>query len=125
MYNVMLRKINTFLLSFFLLYVTVAAQSKLTYDRQSLYGDELNPYGRYSINGHNLKLISSAVHFGFTFTGKECQLYASTNDANGHNYLQYELDGVYQKRIRVNGSAVQPIILSADDNGTHTVWIYK
>ena len=105
----MLRKINVFLSSFFLLYLTAAAQSKTTFDSQSLYGDELNPYGRYSINDHNLKLISSAVHFGFTFTGKECQLYTAINDANGHNYLQYELDGVYQKRIKVNGGTVQPI----------------
>src|SRR3954462_7735587 len=114
MYNTMLKKFNAFLLSFFLMYFTVAAQSKTTYDRQLLFGDELNPYGRYSINDHNLKLISSAVHFGFTFTGKDCQLYAVINDAKGHNYLQYELDGVYQKRIKVNGGAAQPVTLSAD-----------
>ncbi len=121
----MLRKINVFLLFFCLLYVAAAAQSKTTYDHPVLNGDELNAYGRYSIDNHNLKLISSAVHFGFTFTGKECQVYASINDTNGHNYLQYELDGVYQKRIKVNGGAAQPITLPADSDGTHTVWIYK
>jgi hypothetical protein len=121
----MLTKFNAILLSFFLVCTTVTAQSKTAYDHQVLYGDELNAYGRYSINNHNLKLISSAVHFGFTFTGKECLVYASVNDPSGHNYLQYELDGVYQKRIKVNGGAVQPITLSAGNNGTHTVWIYK
>ena len=121
----MFRKINVFLLSCCLLYITVAAQSKAAYDHKVLYGDELNPYGRYSINDHSLKLISSAVHFGFIFTGKACQVYAAINDSNGHNYLQYELDGVYQKRIKVQGGAAQSITLSAANNGTHTVWIYK
>ncbi|TKK71592.1 GDSL family lipase [Ilyomonas limi] len=125
MSNTMLKKTNVFLLSFFLLYITVAAQSRPAHDQQVIYGNALKPYGRYSMNGHNLKLISSAVHVGFTFTGKECTMYAFINDANSHNYLQYELDGVYQKRIKVAGNAAQPITLSADSNGTHTVWIYK
>ena len=121
----MLKRINVFLLSFCLPYITVAAQSKSVYDHQVLYGVDLKPYGRYSMNDHNLKLISSAVHFGFTFTGTSCTVNAFINNANGHNYLQYELDGVYQKRIKVTGGTVQSITLSANNNGTHTVWIYK
>jgi len=86
----------------------------------------LKPYGRYILNqSQNLKLISSAVHFGFSFTGQECQLYASLPDKNSHNYLQYELDGVYQKRIRINGNAQEPITIKAPTAGKHTVWIYK
>ncbi len=86
----------------------------------------LKPYGRYLFDAQqNLELISSAVHFGFSFTGKECTIYAFINDAKGHNYLQYELDGVYQKRIKVMGGSVQPIILSANNNGQHTIEIYK
>lgn len=60
----------------------------------SLYG-----YGRCLVNGNGqMELISSAAHVGFTFRGKECAVYASVPDASGHNYLQYELDGVYQKK---------------------------
>ena len=86
----------------------------------------LKPYGRYLLDQkHNLELISSAVHFGFTFTGKECAVYAFINDGDGHNYLQYELDGIYQKRLRVNGNTAQPISITASADGQHTVWIYK
>lgn len=89
-----------------------------------LPASDLHPYGRSLLNNGKLELISSAVHFGFTFEGNECSLFASVPD-NGHNYLQYELDGKYQRRIRVGGSSNQPIILSADDKGKHTVWLYK
>jgi len=86
----------------------------------------LKPYGRSLIDQQqDLELISSAVHFGFSFIGKECTIYAFINDAAGHNYLQYELDGIYQKRLRVNGNTVQPISITATSDGPHTVWIYK
>jgi hypothetical protein len=86
----------------------------------------LKPYGRYFIDQQqNLELISSAVHFGFSFTGKECTVYGSINDASGHNYLQYELDGVYQKRLKIISGSVQQIKLTADKDGPHTIWIYK
>src|SRR3954471_2517997 len=72
----------------------------------------LQPYGRYLINkDNNVELISSAVHFGFSFHGEKCSLYASVSNSNGHNYLQYELDGVYQKRIKISGSNSQPVML--------------
>src|ERR1700741_27068 len=64
---------------------------------------DLHPYGRTFISKDDrLGLISSAVHFGFSFEGKECQLSVSLDYGQDHNYLQYELDGVYQKRIRVS-----------------------
>lgn len=91
-----------------------------------LLATQLKPYGRYFIDAQqNLELISSAVHFGFSFSGKECIVYASVNDANGHNYLQYELDGVYQKRLKVQGGAVQTITINAESTGHHIVNIYK
>src|SRR5437016_3439010 len=72
----------------------------------------LKPYGRYFIDQQqNLELISSAVHFGFSFTGSECSVYASINDPSGHNYLQYELDNVYRRRIKLLGGSVQQIKL--------------
>jgi hypothetical protein len=48
----------------------------------------------------DLELISSAINFGFSFSGTECKVFAYLTDTTAHNYLQYELDGVYQKRIR-------------------------
>ena len=87
----------------------------------SLYG-----YGRCLVNGNGqLELISSAAHAGFTFQGKECTVYASVSDASGHNFLQYELDGVYQKKVRIAGNNPAPLLITATTAGVHTVWIYK
>lgn len=87
---------------------------------------QIQPYGRYIINkDQHLELISSAAHFGFSFEGKECQLFAFTATPNAHNYIQYELDGVYQKRIRIAGNATEPIVITAPTAGKHKVWIYK
>src|SRR5690348_7665608 len=82
-------------------------------EKNALPATSLKPYGRFEFDKDgNLELISSAVYFGFSFTGKECALYAFINDAKNHGYLQYELDGIYQKRIKVNGGTVQPITLT-------------
>ncbi len=111
----------------------------LCYARASTFADKLpsspgntlpatalHPFGRYIYNEeHQLELIGSAVHFGFRFLGKECQVDAFINDANGHNYLQYVLDGVYQKKIRIEGNARRPLIIEAGSAGMHTVWVYK
>src|SRR4030095_6733658 len=87
---------------------------------------DLYPYGRtYITKADELGLISSAVHFGFSFEGRECKVYANIPNWLDHNYLQYELDGVYQKRIRINKSDRNPIVIVADNDGKHTVWIYK
>lgn len=103
-----------------------SAQNIIDSSLNVLPATSLKPFGRSFINkDHNLELISSAVHFGFTFKGKECTIDAFINDASGHNYLQYELDGVYQKRIKVMGGNVQTITITADADTTHTVWIYK
>ncbi|MBV9963450.1 MAG: hypothetical protein JO072_14495 [Parafilimonas sp.] len=94
--------------------------------KDTLYAAELKPYGRFELTKQkDLELITSAVHFGFSYSGTSCTIYAYINDANGHNYLQYELDGQYQKRIKVDGGFVQPITLNASKNGQHTIEIYK
>jgi lysophospholipase L1-like esterase len=86
----------------------------------------LQPYGRYLLNkSQQLELISSAVHFGVGFEGKECQVFAALPSPEGHSYLQYELDGVYQKRVRIMGNAAAPLVITAPNAGQHTVWIYK
>jgi hypothetical protein len=100
--------------------------SKNTTSDDSLPASSLQPFGRYARNDkQELELISSAVHFGFSFSGKECQVFAYLNDAGAHNYLQYELDGVYQKRIKILGNERVPVTITAPDTGVHKVWIYK
>jgi len=95
-------------------------------ETNSLPAASLQPFGRYAWNDKkDLELISSAVHFGFTFSGTECRVIAYINDVEAHNYLQYEIDGVYQMRIKIRGNETQPIVITAPNSGVHTVWIYK
>lgn len=109
-----------------IVFFTCSCAQKNSNDKNILPAASLKPYGRFEFDKEgDLELISSAVHFGFSFTGKECTLYAFMNDAKNHGYLQYELDGVYQKRIKVNGGSVQPVTLAANTNGEHTIQIYK
>ena len=85
----------------------------------------LQPVGRTAIHPqHGLELISSAAHFSFAFTGNNCRIFA-TIDGIGHNYLQYELDGVYKQRLKIEGGSTTPIIITATNTGRHTVTIYK
>ncbi len=91
----------------------------------SVEAEALTPYGRTAITDHKLELIGSASHAGFSFEGKTCSLYVSLTDWQDHNYIQYELDGVYQKRIRIEKNAAQPFVLTVATDGKHTVWIYK
>jgi len=100
--------------------------AKNTTSIDSLPATVLQPFGRYRITANqDLELISSAVHFSFSFKGRECRVYAFLNDSTAHNYLQYEMDGAYQKRIRLDGSDKQPIVLMATSEGQHTVHVYK
>jgi lysophospholipase L1-like esterase len=96
------------------------AQTKL------LTAAELKPFGRYAYSKKlGLEMISSAVHFGFSFEGDSCSIAASIPDVNGHNYLQYELDGKYQKRILVSGNSSKALVFRGSGAGRHKLWIYK
>jgi hypothetical protein len=116
---------------FFLFFVTIfSIERSLAYDRpgssDTLYADKLYPIGRTILNAQNqLELISSAAHFGFKFKGNQCELYLSLKDKGAHNYIQYELDGVYQKRLRVEGNSTAPIIIKTSAAGSHTIKVYK
>jgi hypothetical protein len=90
-----------------------------------LSATELRPYGRTALENGGLELISSAAHFAFAFEGEECQLSVSLPDWQDHNYLQYEIDGIYQERIRIGRGDRQPIALKAGKNGTHILRVYK
>ncbi|MEO6453873.1 MAG: hypothetical protein ABIN97_07380, partial [Ginsengibacter sp.] len=113
------------LLFIFFLFCISCSSSELISKNNTLQASALKPVGRYALTDQQLELITSAVHFGFSFTGNECSIFAHITNPAGHNYLQYELDGVYQKRIKIEGSHTEPLVITASTNGTHTVWIYK
>jgi lysophospholipase L1-like esterase len=84
------------------------------------------PFGRSIINEqHNLELISTACQVGFSFEGTTFRIQLSLPSWLHHNYLQYELDGEYQKRIRIDSSSKDPLVITAPSAGKHTIWIYK
>src|SRR5689334_4632758 len=88
-------------------------QKKAQGERDHLDPSELMPYGRTSYRQDgSLELISSAVHVGFTFIGKDCSVMASIPLWLDHNYLQYEMDGVYQKRLRIGHDSSTAINIS-------------
>jgi len=112
--------------SVFILSILLFTSTLCQAQSDHLTGSELKPFGRSAYDQQNgLELIGSAVHFGFSFQGNTCSVEAFIPNADGHNYLQYELDGKYQKRIRISGDSNEPIVLTASGSGTHTVWIYK
>lgn len=120
-------KIKIFCLLILSLFVFNASWANLFYkSTDTLRATALKPFGRTTINeAKKLELISSAAHFGFKFNGDSCVIFADVPNVWEHNYLQYEIDGVYQKRIRIDGKKAAPIVIKANGNGAHTIWIYK
>lgn len=119
-------KYNHLFIFFCLFGFSCGSSNKAANHLDALPATALQPFGRFAVSHEQgLELISSAVHFGFSFRGTECQVFASIPNAKGHNYLQYELDGVYQKRIRIDGNTIQPLTIKASKEGRHTVWVYK
>lgn len=122
----MILKHNHLIVAICICCISCSTSKVVTQAINNLPATALKPVGRSIINNNqNLELISSTVHFGFSFEGTECNIFASLPNAAGHNYLQYELDGVYQKRIRIEGGSKLPTVLIAPTQGLHTVWIYK
>ncbi len=114
------------LLALFAITACSAPRSALTAKDETLAANDLLPYGRTVTTGkHGLELISSAAHFSFSFEGSFCSVAAGTDDSNAHNYLQYVLDGVYQKRVKIEGSKMEPFRINAVGAGPHTVSICK
>ena len=115
--------IGIFLFAFIINHFSVNAA---TISNDTLSASAMSAYGRFAIDDRrDAELISSASHVGFSFKGSECHVFAFILHAAEHNYLQYELDGVYQKKIKIEGDKRQPIIITAPTKGNHTVWIYK
>src|SRR5687767_12695310 len=79
----------------------------------SLPATAFHPFGRSIINEqHNLELISSACQLGFSFEGTTISIQVSLPSWLHHNYLQYELDGVYQKRVRIDSATKAPLVIN-------------
>jgi hypothetical protein len=93
--------------------------------RDTLYGKNLHVMGRHVVDGKTLELISSGSHFGVAFEGTECTIVVSLGPAQQHSYIQYELDGVYGKRLRVNGSVTDTLTITTYTLEKHTLKIYK
>ena len=94
--------------------------------RDTLWASGLHPLGRFAKSSRgDLELISSAVHFGFQINGSDFSIQAHITDPGGHNYLQYTIDGVYQRRIKIMGNSRQPLLINGLGKGKHIIWIYK
>ncbi len=89
-----------------------------------LNAEQLKPFGRFALSNGKLEMVSTAMHFGFTFEGNECLINAEVQPGT-HNYLQYEIDGKYIGRIRVDANNNSPIFIRTVGNGKHTLWMYK
>ncbi|HKG68159.1 MAG TPA: hypothetical protein VKA92_04780, partial [Segetibacter sp.] len=110
----MVVKYNRLVIIFCVLCLSCTSTKINTKTTDILQATALKPFGRYIINKEqNVELISSAVHVGFSFEGNECRIFASIPCLAGHNYLQYELDGEYQKRIKISGNSRLPVVLTA------------
>jgi hypothetical protein len=121
-----MRNRYTLILATFLNCLCIFSFSSSAAPGDTLKAVSLHPYGRYILNANgSLELISSAVHFGFRFNGATCSIYANVPGSGFHNYLQYTLDGVYKKRIKISGEDHQPLVIPGLSKGEHTIWIYK
>src|SRR5579862_7505739 len=86
----------------------------------------LHPFGRWMLtDSRDVELIGSAVNFGFHFTGSECSIEYYLSEGASHNYLQYELDGVYRGRIKIDSGTGKVMVIRAGKAGVHSVWVYK
>lgn len=119
----MIQRFQSFLLSVAFIIVTGHGVNAQT---NAIAATALEPIRRFTYKHHALELISAAVHFGVSFEGNQCKIYYSLPQGHDHDYLQYELDGSYQKKIRIDArDSSKPIIITASGNGPHILWIYK
>ena len=73
-----MRQKGDYLIVLCLLCLSCSSAKLNTTTSDNLPATALKPFGRYIINNDkNVELISSAVHFGFSFEGNECRVYAS------------------------------------------------
>ncbi|MGB4771376.1 MAG: GDSL-type esterase/lipase family protein [Chitinophagaceae bacterium] len=84
----------------------------------------LQVVGRSAVlNDGRTELISPGAHFDIQFSGKKCAIIFSLPDANAHSYVQYELDGQYVGRYRID--ALDTLMINASQNGVHRACVFK
>jgi len=99
--------------------------SKAVATVNSIEGSKLKAFGRSLSNGETLELIGSAAHLSVNFDGTSCIVYASIGSGGTRNYLQYELDGNYIGRLRIDGDQAIPIPIDMASTGRHQLTLYK
>ena len=75
------------------------------------------------LNDGRTELISSGAHFDIQFSGKKCEIIFSLPDAHAHSYVQYELDGRYVGRYRLD--ALDTLVIKSSKTGIHRARVFK
>jgi len=119
-------KKSCLLFAFCLWLLSANALPAFTASKDTIRASSLHPCGRFAVdNNGQLELISSAVYFGFRFSGSSFSIRVRITDSAGHNYLQYTIDGQYQQRIKIMGNSPQSLFIRGLKPGSHSVWVYK
>jgi lysophospholipase L1-like esterase len=79
-------------------------------------------------NDGTVTLSASAASCTFTFTGKNCTVYLKNNAPyeGDYNYINFEVDGEYAGRQKVDAKEAKPFLITAKQNKqTHVLVISK
>lgn len=86
----------------------------------------LKAIGRFEIADQKLELIGTASNFEVSFEGKTCAIIASIVSYQDHNYIQYELDGTYQKKLSIKGGGkTDSLTIDGLADGPHKLRVFK
>ncbi len=102
--------------------------------KHTIANKNFNP-ANYSIMGRAVKntdgtvtLSASAASCTFTFTGKNCIVYLKNNAPyeGDYNYINFEVDGAYAGRQKVDTKDAKPFLITAKENKrTHSLVVSK
>ena len=79
-------------------------------------------------NDGTVTLSASAASCTFTFTGKNCTVYLKNNAPyeGDYNYINFEVDGEYAGRQKVDAKEAKPFLITAKQNKqTHILVVSK
>ena len=71
------------------------------------------------------KLSGAGAYFVFKFQGSSCEILLEDEHLNDHSYIAIEIDGIYDKRIKVSKNQEKYLIAHDLENSEHTVLICK
>ena len=115
-----LKKIYLFIAVFS---ISLSTYAKELPEKTSLY----HVAGRVeNLKDGNVVLIGSASSVTFEFTDTNCQVTLQSTDSDHHNYVVFELDGVYLGRFRIEKGEAQNFPINTTTKvSTHRLTIYK